>query len=50
MWVFFKFDFLQKKRTNMQDLENGTEKKTWFKRLGIAGILFFTIKGCITLS
>lgn len=35
----------------MNNAEEGTsDKKTWFKRLGIAGILFFTIKGCITLG
>ena len=34
----------------MQETENTDQKKTWFKRLGVAGILFFTIKGCITLG
>ncbi len=34
----------------MNNVESTPDKKTWYKRLGIAGILFFTIKGCITLG
>ncbi len=34
----------------MDTVENKSDKKTWFKRLGWAGILFFTIKGCISLG
>jgi hypothetical protein len=26
------------------------DTKTWLKRLGWAGIIFFVVKGCITLS
>lgn len=34
----------------MGETNNNTQGKTWLKRLGITGILFFTIKGCITLG
>jgi len=34
----------------MQEIDQNSTPKTWFKRLGLAGILFFTIKGCITLG
>lgn len=32
------------------EAENSEQKQSWLKRLGVAGILFFTIKGCITLG
>jgi hypothetical protein len=34
----------------MEANDNNTQKQTWFKRLGWAGILFFTVKGCISLG
>jgi len=34
----------------MEPEEKKDDKKTWLKRLGIAGILFFVIKGTISLT
>jgi hypothetical protein len=37
---------------NTEDQKKGSESKSkrWLKKIGIVGILFFVIKGCITTA
>jgi len=34
----------------MEEIEKQSKFKTWFKRLGVAGFLFFLIKGLVWIG
>lgn len=41
-------DLLNKEEVQENEVENKKSLKKWFKKIGVAGIIFFTVKGIIS--